>query len=60
MSSFDIPQGDVSRLKVEAVRWWGGGGVQVGLCLRPITINGLLPPVGRGHEVTIHHTHVHV
>ena len=24
MSSFDIPQRDVSRLKVEAVWWWGG------------------------------------
>lgn len=35
-------------------------GVQVVLCRRPITINGLLPPMGWGHEVTIHHSHVHV
>lgn len=36
------------------------GGWWVGLCWRPITINGLLPPMRRGHEVTIHHSHVHV
>lgn len=35
-------------------------GLQVGLCWRPITINGLLPPMRRGHEVTIHHSHIHV
>lgn len=54
MSSLDFPEGDVSQLKVEVV------GVQVGLCRRPITINGLLPPMRWGHEVTIHQSHVHV
>lgn len=32
----------------------------MGLCRRPITINGQMPPMGWGHEVTIHHSHIHV
>lgn len=47
MSSFDIPQGDVSRLKVEAVRWWGGGSAS-GPLLEAYHNKWAITPCGEG------------
>lgn len=35
-------------------------GLQVSLCGELFGLNGLLPLVRRGHDVTIHHIHIHV
>lgn len=46
MSSLSLPWGNVSRLKVEGARWRGGKWDFAFCCWRPVTINGLLTPIG--------------